>query len=715
MNISKNITTIYRFFLIIVLLFVFAGAKNAAYGQKPGNNKIDTGRNGKDILIIHTDRKGFKKLNDTTQITFNSGNVAIRQGTTLFYCDSVAINSISRIMEAFGHVHINDNDSVNIYSDYMRYQGADRKAFLKNNVKLTDSKSTLTTTQLDYDLNTKIATYSLNGKLVSGTTVLTSLNGIYFGDTRDATFYRNVVLVDPQYTVKTDSLLYNTFTKRADFVVHTNITSGPNKSIVTDSGYYYLAERKGYFAKRPIIIDSSSTLIADEVAADDSSGFGEARGQVVYKDTAQGIVVLCNDLKSNRIQSSFLATVNPVAILKQGSGDSVFIAADTLYSARYSDSVINNTGKDSVRKTIEDTVHSNALVLPNIEQDSTRTIDTVHNNIEVQHSPKPMFKKVGKTFVWRQADSSTAKPLAPPVKSEIQKPEKKGIFGIFKKQHNEDSIPHQPLKDSVPLEKDKGIFKGKEDNSGKRTPGIIDTLKNNKPKVIDSSANKSSGIDLTPGVSNASGRKDSIPQETKASRFLEAYYNVRIYSDSMQAIGDSMYYDGKDSLFQLFKNPVVWTTTSGNQASQIIGDTIDVYTANSKPKYMKVWYNGLMISQSDTLHRASTNEYFNQMYGRTIEGWFTGGQLDSIAATGNAQSVFYSLDDNNKYINVTTLNSRILNFYFADKELSKLAGRKDISGKSYPMRQVNHVSIRLKGFQWLENKRPKSKYELLAH
>jgi hypothetical protein len=189
---------------------------------------------------------------------------------------------------------------------------------------------------------------------------------------------------------------------------------------------------------------------------------------------------------------------------------------------------------------------------------------------------------------------------------------------------------------------------------------------------------------------------------------------VRIYSDSLQGIGDSLYYSGRDSLIELFKNPTIWTT-SNHQISQVSGDTILVQTANNKPKYIRVAENALMISQADTLHQEKTSKFFNQMAGRKLEAWFTDGQIDSLSAQGNAHGIFYSLDDENKYIGVTQQDSRVLNFYFINKELQRIVGKSDVVGRVYPMGEVDHEKIRLKGFQWLEDKRPKSKYDLLAH
>lgn len=668
-------------------------AKNTPQPQK--KNTVDTSDQDKLLHTIHADREGGKKLSDTSEIQYFAGNVQLRQNRTLFDCDSAVLNKYTNIMEAFGHVHINDNDSVNIHSDYLRYQSTDKKAFLKNNVKLSNLKSTLTTSQLDYDVNTHIAVYNLNGRLVTDSSVLTSVSGTYYADTHDATFSKDVVLVDPQYTIRTDTLQYNTFSKIATFTVPTVITSS-TRSIETTDGWFDQVHRKGYFSKRPIIKDSASTLIADEVAFNDSLGAGEAGGNVVYKDTVQNIMVLCNNLKTNRVNAAFLATVNPVMIVKQND-DSTFIAADTLYSARYDSSEALPDNRSDLQphpvKPLSKSVHPPAA-------DSTAPFRQAHPADPAAAKINTPYKKVGKTFVWA-IDSASNNIVAKPAADSVpHKPEKKGLFGFFKKKE----------KDTLPSQQKHAV----QNNTGKNIPGVIDSLRNAKTR-LDSAALKQAGkgVDLSHD-NNSFNKKDSMAPEDKRNRYFEAYYHVRIYNDSMQAIGDSLYYDARDSVFQLFKNPVVWTTAN-NQISQIAGDTIYMYTDNSKPKYLRVWNNAIMLSQADTLHNPKTSGYYNQMSGRTIEGWFTAGQLDSIKARGDARSVFYMLDEHNKYIGVNTQNSRILDFYFLDKELNKIVGRNDVVGKTYPMREVNHEAIRLRGFDWLEDKRPKSKYELLAH
>ena len=753
---KKNINIGLR--ILACLLSLYMGSSlEAQVKPQAGTDSSGQGR----IQIIHADRTGFKKFSDSTMIRFASGNVAVRQSSTLFYCDSVAANPETQITEAYGHVHINDNDSIHIYADFMRYKGADRTAFLKNNVRLTDGQGTLTTSALDYDLNTKIAVYSQQGKLVNGKTVLTSQSGTYYGDTKDAQFTKDVKLVDPDYTMTTDTLLYNTVTRVATFTVPTLIQQGPFKQVQTTDGYYDLLHKTAYLGKRPTIIDSSSVLVADEVAADDSTGFAEARGTVVFKDTAQGMVVLCNDLKSSRENASFLATVNPIAIIKQET-DSIFIAADTLYSARFSkeDSLpVTGPGTDSVAAAGHQPASQEAVKGSGDRYITSQAPDSTTSLINNPVSPVPAtevtrdsssadsttlpkaqgFHKVGKVFVW-DADSGRKDSAVRDIKKEQPEApsEHKGLFDFFKsKKEARDPSDLKPAsktgqdadstrpgtrpggKNAVKKEEKKsilGIFSRKKNdvNKGKSQPSIIDSIRAAKPEAaVDSVASGKPGLDFSVSKSSQSG-KDSLPPEDKKNRFLEAYFNVRIYSDSLQGIGDSLYYSGRDSLIELFKQPTIWTT-SNHQISQVSGDTILVQTANNKPKYIRVADNAIMLSQADTLHQKSTSQFFNQMAGKKLEAWFTDGQIDSLSAQGNAHGIFYSLDDKSKYIGVTQQDSRVLNFYFVNKELERIVGKSDVVGRVYPMGEVDHEKIRLKGFQWLEDKRPKSKYDLLAH
>ncbi|NNV57568.1 OstA-like protein [Limnovirga soli] len=547
-------------FIVCIVLFCFGFTAAQAQQPVPVTAK-DSIAAIRQIIIIHADRLGFLDKDSLNKFQTLAGKVAVQQETSLFYCDSASINTVTNVLESFGHVHINDNDSLQIYSDYLKYLGKEKKAKLTGNVKLTDGKGILTTSQLDYDMLTKIGVYTTGGKVVNDKTTLTSKEAFYYEETRDVYFKKNVVLVNPDYTIKTDTLVYNTYTGISTFVSPTYITSDSGrKKIYTTDGYYDTKNKKAYFGKRPEIQDGSTILIADDVANDDSTGFGEARGRVVYKDTVQNITLLANHLNTNRKDGSFLATEKPVMIIKQ-ENDSIFIAADTMYSAKLS----------TLRKSrVVPFILDNPIV-----KDSSRSTDSLH------------------------------------------------------------------IKDSA-------------------------------------SENKTDSSD----------------------RFFEAYYHVRIYSDSLQAVGDSLFYSAEDSVFRLFKDPVVWA-----RDNQITGDTIYLYTENKKPKRLFVFENALAISKVGQL-------YYNQIKGRTINGDFTNGDIHHLRAKGNSESIYYGQDDYNKFIGVNKASSDIIDMYFESKKPERVVFRSNLQGITYPMRQVNHEEIRLRGFKWLDEKRPKTKYSL---
>lgn len=293
---------------------------------------------GKLLEILSAERQNLKKIDSLNQFISYAGKVMMKQEKTLFYADSAVLNPITNVFEAFGNVHINDADSVHTYAQYLKYLSNDKKAYLKKRVRLTDGKSTLTTDELEYDVTVKIGIYLKGGKVVNEKTTLTSTQGYYYGDTRDIYFKQKVVLINPDYRINTDTLQYNTDTEIATFTSPTTIRNDKKLIIKTRDGFYDLKNKRAQLFKRSIIDDSTYTMTADEMALDSLSGLGEFRGNAVYrgKDSTKGFDLIANNIKTNNKRNSLLATQSPLLLLKQDR-DSVYIAADTFYSAKLSD------------------------------------------------------------------------------------------------------------------------------------------------------------------------------------------------------------------------------------------------------------------------------------------------------------------------------------------------------------------------------------------
>ncbi len=180
--------------------------------------------------------------------------------------------------------------------------------------------------------------------------MLTSTEATYYADSKDVYFKKKVVLIDPQYKLRADSLLYNSTTQLTTFITKTYIEDSA-RNIVTSSGYYDLKNKKASFGRRPIINDGSSQVVADNIDTDDSTGLSILTGNVFYKDTAQGYAMRADFMNVNNKLGTVLATKQPLLIIKQEK-DSLFVTGDTLFSAKlsYLDSITALNIPDSLKK-----------------------------------------------------------------------------------------------------------------------------------------------------------------------------------------------------------------------------------------------------------------------------------------------------------------------------------------------------------------------------
>ncbi|HTN06231.1 OstA-like protein [Agriterribacter sp.] len=616
-----------------LLLFHLAWAQ-----QKPGaaSSPLSSGQPKDSIREVHLIRSDILKFEkkDSVELQLLVGNAMLRQGNTFFNGDSIIMNKQQNIIEVFGNIHINDADSVNVYSQYLIYYGNTRIAHLRKNVKLSDGKATLTTEALEYDLNTKTGTYLDGGKIVTSTSTLTSKEGYYYADTKDAYFRKKVNLIDPEYTMATDTLLYNANTQIATFVSPTTINDG--KSIIrTSDGYYDMNKGLANFGKRPVIEDSTQYITADYIQFNKTTGEGHAEGNFVYIDTAQGVTLLSEKSDFNRDTKTVLATGKPVMIIKQDN-DSLFITGDSLYSGIKMDTLYV---KDS--SSFAGSLSPQTAFFP--QHDSTLPAEA-SKDTAMQRLERPPRAEAVKQQIVANA------PIDAPIIS---------------------------LTDStlLPLVKDSLHKKDNSDSLATHTialPGA-DTFKEIKVRDIE--------------------RIDSV-------RFFRAFHHVRIFSDSMQAVCDSMFFSGRDSIFRLYTNPIVWA-----KESQITGDTIYLYTKNKKPDHIEVLENAFSISRSN-------DSFYNQLKGNVINGFFKDGDIDHIMAKGSAESLYYLQDNDSAYTGANYAQADLINLYFIQKELDKITWLYQVKGGFYPVTQVPEERRRFKNFKWEDARRPKTRMEL---
>jgi len=193
-----------------------------------------------------------------------------------------------------------------------------------------------------------------------------------------------------------------------------------------------------------------------------------------------------------------------------------------------------------------------------------------------------------------------------------------------------------------------------------------------------------------------------IDTKTKDStdRYFEAFRNVRVFSDSLQAICDSLFYSFKDSVFRLYDDPVVWSNEN-----QITGDTILLFTKNKKADRMQVFKNSFIAS-------IIKPEIYNQVQSTRMDAYFIDGNIDSVRARGSAECIYYIQDEDSAFTGINQSTSDLMDVYFKEKELQRVVFRTAVKGTIWPMKQKTPREMRLSNFIWRDAERPKTKYEL---
>ncbi|MEE4198306.1 MAG: OstA-like protein [Bacteroidales bacterium] len=180
-------------------------------------------------------------------------------------------------------------------------------------------------------------------------------------------------------------------------------------------------------------------------------------------------------------------------------------------------------------------------------------------------------------------------------------------------------------------------------------------------------------------------------------RILKAYHKVQMYRDDFQARCDSMVYSFKDSVVTMYHEPVLWA-----EGSQMTADLVKVHTQNQKINFFHLLGSSLIISLEEA-------DKYNQIRGKEMKGYIRNNHLYKVDVFGNGQSIYYTKDQND-IVGVNFAESSDLVIYLKEGQVSRINMIKQPTGTLYPPGELEET--KLKGFNWFENLRPKSKADI---
>ena len=279
------------------------------------------------VYLIHSNTLSFDKaVKPDAQIL--NGDVCFRHDSSYMYCDSAYFFEQTNSLEAFSNVRMEQGDTLFVYGDYLFYDGNTQVAYLRENVRMENGQVTLFTDSLNYERIPNIGYYFEGGLIVDSLNQLSSFYGQYSPETKLAVFNDSVQVENPDFTLYSDTLHYDTESKVATILGPSVIVSDIG-TIHTSRGWYDTVNNTSLLLDQSQVESGEKILIGDSIFYNRDTGMGEVYGNMSLIDTAQH-VTLQGEYGYYNEQTGYAFATDSARFLEYSQGDTLFLHADTL-------------------------------------------------------------------------------------------------------------------------------------------------------------------------------------------------------------------------------------------------------------------------------------------------------------------------------------------------------------------------------------------------
>ena len=201
-------------------------------------------------------------------------------------------------------------------------------------------------------------------------------------------------------------------------------------------------------------------------------------------------------------------------------------------------------------------------------------------------------------------------------------------------------------------------------------------------------------------------------------RIIRGFYNAKMFKSNLSGKADSIHMNQKTGLTQLInfydvdadafskkEHPVLW-----HFESQITGDSIHLISNTKKETLdsLKVFNSAFVISKD------SLGDGFNQISGKVLYVLFENNELNTIDVIKNAETIYYLRNSENELVGIDKSKSGSIKIFISENQIDELRKINQIGGKTYPEEDFPEKEIKLKGFVWRNEERPKTVDDLFS-
>ncbi|MGC6470837.1 MAG: OstA-like protein [Flavobacteriales bacterium] len=256
------------------------------------------------------------------------GNVEFKHKGAIMSCDSAWHYFKTDQFKAFNNISINQGDSIFLTGNFLNYDGKTKNAVIRENITLKDNSVILHTDELEYSIESSIASYKKGASITDADNILTSIRGNYLSAQKLLIFKEKVVLVNPDYTINSDTLHYQTMDEIAYFFGPTTIDSDEN-IIYCENGWYNTITDISQFSQNAYLWNNNQQLSGDSLYYDRNIGYGLAVENIEIKDTLNDFKIFGERAEFFEYSDSSIITENPLFVVEFDE-DTLYMHADTI-------------------------------------------------------------------------------------------------------------------------------------------------------------------------------------------------------------------------------------------------------------------------------------------------------------------------------------------------------------------------------------------------
>lgn len=263
-----------------------------------------------------------------------SGNVHFIYQNHDMFCDSAVFHKERNFLWAFGNVRIKKGETLTIFCDSLAYNGKIKIANLFHNIRILESDYIMTTEHLVYNAKTEQASYFNYGvvKSISSNETLTSKYGHYHPKSKNFFFSRQVNYKGAELSMTTDTLQFLYATSNAVFQGPTNIVSNAT-TMYCEKGWFNTKEKSGSLIQDAKVINENSIMKGDTLHYASKNERYIGIGNVSVEDTVENVAVYGEYAQSSKLEGKTFITGNAY-IAKPMNDDTVYVHADTIFNVK---------------------------------------------------------------------------------------------------------------------------------------------------------------------------------------------------------------------------------------------------------------------------------------------------------------------------------------------------------------------------------------------